>query len=238
MAPSTTPGGLGRIAAIVLLACLPTLARAADPGVDPWAGPWAGTLRVTHVTVDVGPDFEVDCSALSTCHDKLRSLYKRAQAASEAGAAGLRPRTLIAMMAWLGVGFEGIEYGFELEPVNGGYRPTVPDMPNYQAILAAMFVNDFGVLDERAIRTTFALGGVTATLTLTLNETGSATILDGTVSAQFPDVTGRLAFAGELSRRRFSHDEMATEAAHRFKVEKRAVKGELGLIRAKKSAGK
>ncbi len=266
MAPSTTPGGLVRIAALVLLACFPTLGGAADPAVDPWAGPWAGTLRATQVKVNAGATIEIDCSALSDCRGKLLNLYRlvieereraaeraareaprsgangdRAahDAAIEGGAASIRPRTVISMIAWLDVGFEGIEFGFDLDPVNGSrYRLSMPRIPEYQSILAQIFVDDFAVIGERSIETTFTVGDVTTTLTLTMNDAGSATTLAGRISAPMLGATGRMLFEGELFRRPIHDSEMLIKVRHRYKARKRAVRVELGTKRAKKSARK
>ena len=243
MASSTTPRGLVGIAALVLLAWLSTLARAADPAVDPWAGPWAGTLRATRVEVDAGPTIDIDCSALGDCRGKLLNLYRRVieerKRAVEGGAPSLRPRTVISMIAWLDVGLEGIEFGFVLDPAGaGGYRLSMPNIPDYQSILAAIFVDDFAVVGERSIETTFAVGDVTTTLTLTMDDAGSATTLAGTISAPMVGATGRMAFEGELFRRPVDDSEMLTRIKHRHKAMKRAARLELAARRAKMSAKK
>lgn len=251
------PRGAPRhLAAAALLACLPALALAAPdapdttvPGVDPWLGPWAGTVRATHASVTAGPTVEIDCSALDDCRGKLRDLFRRVMAEDERAArqrpatspdgdaARIGRRAVISMIAWLDVGFEGIEFGFVLDAASGGgYRMSMTGVPEYQSILADSLVDDFIVVDAGTIETTFTFDDATTTLTLTMNDTGSRATLTGGISAPLLGAPGRIDFAGVLSRRAIERGDMLAEVRHRYKARKRAVRTELGARRASKSA--
>ncbi len=239
-----------RFAAAALLACLPALALAAPdapdaavPGVDPWLGPWAGTVRATHAGVTAGPTVEIDCSALDDCRGTLRDLFKRVMAARErpatdpdVDAARIGRRAVISMIAWLDVGFEGIEFGFVLDAAGGGYRMSITGVPEYQSVLAEFFVEDFSVVDDGSIETTFTIDDATTTLTLTIDNSGSAAMLSGGISTPLLGAPGRIDFAGVLSRRAIERGDLLAELRHRYKARKRAIRTELGARRARKSA--